>query len=203
MPKDDCCDKSTPKEGDPYKCTYIKSNDGEYKGEPDYLSAYHYNQLLINMSINKNNLAKPNNFFYNEHTRKWYKIGGGGDKLNIKKPLKFSSVNVPKAVESGTNIKIEEWNNTCDQIKTLINDAKYMIEATESKVDLSVNAAEVDAYKYSSGEVIKASKSITHLINLVRRARIHCYCNAEKYTPYNHCSAHTCYRDQCCDKSRD
>ena len=208
-----CCDKSS--EGNHvtnYKSIWVKSPDGgNYGGEPNYLSAYHYNQLLAEMVANKANInTKMKNFPYDYSIPSYYHsqlnantgtLQIGRDVLHIKKIIRYSNANIPGFVDSGTVYSAAAWNNTCDQIKILINEAKHLIEATGSNVNLSVNAAEVDSYKYSSGEVVKASKSITHLINLVRRARIHCYCHAERFVPCNHCSAHLCRRDSCCDKS--
>ena len=186
MPRD-CCDKSNDKDSTAYKSIWVKDPVGDYGGEPSYLSAETYNTLLYEMNYNKALINSD-----------------GTTKVKVKPDTPKTNVAISNYVSSGQVLTASAWNAVCDQIAGLINAAKASIAHTKSETTLNVSAAEAQNYKYSSGEVIRSSKRITHLINLVRRARIRCSCHVHAYTPCNFdCKAHHCHRDSCCDRSND
>ena len=52
-----CCDKSRDDYGEKrYESVWTKTPVGDYSGEPNFLSASVYNQLINEMNINKNNI---------------------------------------------------------------------------------------------------------------------------------------------------
>lgn len=182
-----CCDKSHDDyEEKHYKSVWTKTPVGEYGGEPNFLSAAVYNQLINEMYINKNNIQA--------HA-----------KISTDKYNQTSSAAIPGYVSSGSRYSAADWNNTCNQIAALISDAKRLMNNGFSAGAGTIPASESEAYnlRYSAGEVVTSSKSITRLINLVRRARIHCACHVQQYQICNHCAAHTCKHDGCCQKSND
>lgn len=182
----DCCDKSQDNEEKHFKSVWTKTSVGEYSGEPNFLSASVYNQLINEMNINKNNIQARNNTKVNRYDQ-------------------TSSAAIPGYVSSGTKYSAADWNNTCNQIAVLISDAKRLMNNGFSAGAGAVPASESEAHnlRYSAGEVVTSSKNITSLINLVRRARIHCACHVQQYQMCSHCAAHKCNRDSCCDKTND
>lgn len=163
-----------------------------YTSNYDYLSADEYNLLINEMNVNKSNLG--------------------------------ASVSVPGYIGSGTPATAAMWNATCDRIIDLINAAKskYSVmvlakgaisenvhttntnsaENRGSQLSISATASEVNAKKYSNGELLSRGKTIGDLINIVRRARVHCTCNVDnyEYKPCN-CDKHVCRHRDCCDKT--
>lgn len=192
----DCCDKSSEcfKEKQ-WRSIWVVDNPGTYGGEPNFLSAATFNQLIDEMNTNKRNIE----YFHVGYAYK-YKYA--------------SNASVPGHVGSGTKYSAAEWNNVCHQVAVLISDAKRVVADSYSKdkvrgVELNppaINVSESEAYalRYSAGEVITASKTISHLINIVRRARIRCACQTQTYEPCErHCPQHKCRERDCCQKSND
>lgn len=164
-----------------------------YTSNYDYLSADEYNLLINEMNINKSNMG--------------------------------ANVSVPGHIGSGTRATAAMWNATCDRIIDLINAAKskyslmvlakgaitnngYTVNTSNtaenrgSQLAISANISEVNAKKYSNGEMLTRGKTIGDLINIVRRARVHCTCNVDnyEYKPCN-CDKHVCRHRDCCDKT--
>lgn len=183
-----------------YKSVWTKTPTGDYSGEPNYLSADVFNLLINEMQTNKNNLAVSP------------KVLSG-----VKTSL---SVSIPGYVGSGTKYSAADWNNVCNQVATLISDTKRVLENVIHKANLInvsevnnfrnqmrnvINVSESEAYalRYSSGELISSAKTLTRLINIVRRARIHCTCHAEYYRPnYSYSSNDDDSRHNCRDRER-
>jgi hypothetical protein len=167
-----------------------------YTSNYDYLSADEYNLLINEMNINKSNMG--------------------------------ANVSVPGYIGSGTPATAAMWNATCDRIIDLINAAKskyslmvlakgtvnrasgpnnpnYRDGTAENRgtpLAISATVSEVNAKKYSNGEMLTRGKTIGDLINIVRRARVHCTCNVDnyEYKPCN-CDGHVCRHRDCCDKT--
>lgn len=164
-----------------------------YTSNYDYLSADEYNLLINEMNVNKSNLG--------------------------------ANVAVPGYIGSGTPATAAMWNATCDRIIDLINAAKskyslmvlakgaitnngYTVNTSNtaenrgSQLAISATVSEVNAKKYGSGEMLTRGKTIGDLINIVRRARVHCTCNVDnyEYKPCN-CDKHVCRHRDCCDKT--
>lgn len=167
-----------------------------YTSNYDYLSADEYNLLINEMNVNKSNLG--------------------------------ANVSVPGYIGSGTPATAAMWNATCDRIIDLINAAKskyslmvlakgtvnrasgpnnpnYRDGTAENRgnpLAISATVSEVNAKKYSNGEMLTRGKTIGDLINIVRRARVHCTCNVDnyEYKPCN-CDGHVCRHRDCCDKT--
>lgn len=167
-----------------------------YTSNYDYLSADEYNLLINEMNVNKSNLG--------------------------------ANVSVPGYIGSGTPATAAMWNATCDRIIDLINAAKskyslmvlakgtinnasgpnnpdYRDGTAENRgipLAISATVSEVNAKKYSNGEMLTRGKTIGDLINIVRRARVHCTCNVDnyEYKPCN-CDKHVCRHRDCCDKT--
>lgn len=167
-----------------------------YTSNYDYLSADEYNLLINEMNINKSNMG--------------------------------ANVSVPGYIGSGTPATAAMWNATCDRIIDLINAAKskyslmvlakgtvniasgpnnpnYRDGTAENRgtpLAISATVSEVNAKKYSNGEMLTRGKTIGDLINIVRRARVHCTCNVDnyEYKPCN-CDKHVCRHRDCCDKT--
>jgi hypothetical protein len=174
-----------------YKSVWTKTPTGDYSGEPNYLSADVFNLLINEMQINKNNITASPKVY--------------------SKAKASSNASIPGYVGSGTKYSAADWNNVCNQVATLISDAKRALENSVyqnkagneeaskfiSQMRNVINVSESEAYalRYGSGELLNSGKTLTRLINIVRRARIHCTCHAEYYKPCNHCAAYTCRRD--------
>lgn len=164
-----------------------------YTSNYDYLSADEYNLLINEMNINKSNMG--------------------------------ANVAVPGYIGSGTPATAAMWNATCDRIIDLINAAKSKyslmvlakgayhgsghtintgsgVENRGNPLAISATVSEVNAKKYSNGELLSRGKTIGDLINIVRRARVHCTCNIDnyEYKPCN-CDKHVCRHRDCCDKT--
>ena len=164
-----------------------------YTSNYDYLSADEYNLLINEMNVNKSNMG--------------------------------ANVSVPGYIGSGTPATAAMWNATCDRIIDLINAAKSKysvmilakgayhgsghttntgsgVENRGTPLAISATASEVNAKKYSNGELLSRGKTIGDLINIVRRARVHCTCNIDnyEYKPCN-CDGHVCIHRDCCDKT--
>ena len=163
-----------------------------YTSNYDYLSADEYNLLINEMNVNKSNMG--------------------------------ANVSVPGHIGSGTPATAAMWNATCDRIIDLINAAKSKyslmvlakgaisgnVHTTNTNsagnrggpLAISANISEVNAKKYSNGEMLTRGKTIGDLINIVRRARVHCTCNVDnyEYKPCN-CDKHVCGHRDCCDKT--
>jgi hypothetical protein len=164
-----------------------------YTSNYDYLSADEYNLLINEMNVNKSNLG--------------------------------ANVSVPGYIGSGTPATAAMWNATCDRIIDLINAAKSKyslmvlakgayhgsghttntgsgVENRGTPLAISATVSEVNAKKYSNGELLSRGKTIGDLINIVRRARVHCTCNIDnyEYKPCN-CDGHVCRHRDCCDKT--
>lgn len=164
-----------------------------YTSNYDYLSADEYNLLINEMNVNKSNLG--------------------------------ANVSVPGYIGSGTPATAAMWNATCDRIIDLINAAKSKyslmvlskgvihgsghttntgsgVENRGNPLVISATVSEVNAKKYSNGELLSRGKTIGDLINIVRRARVHCTCNIDnyEYKPCN-CDKHVCRHRDCCDKT--
>lgn len=164
-----------------------------YTSNYDYLSADEYNLLINEMNVNKSNMG--------------------------------ANVAVPGYIGSGTPATAAMWNATCDRIIDLINAAKSKyslmvlakgayhgsghtintgsgVENRGNPLAISATASEVNAKKYSNGELLSRGKTIGDLINIVRRARVHCTCNVDnyEYKPCN-CDGHVCRHRDCCDKT--
>lgn len=164
-----------------------------YTSNYDYLSADEYNLLINEMNINKSNMG--------------------------------ANVSVPGYIGSGTPATAAMWNATCDRIIDLINAAKSKyslmvlakgayhgsghtintgsgVENRGNPLAISATVSEVNAKKYSNGELLSRGKTIGDLINIVRRARVHCTCNVDnyEYKPCN-CDKHVCRHRDCCDKT--
>lgn len=203
MPRDSatCCDKhcsNCARDGwkTEKRAKWAVSPVTNYTSNYDYLSADEYNLLINEMNINKSNLG----------------IG----------------ISVPGHIGSGTRATAAMWNATCDRIIDLVNAAKgkYSLMILEkgqihevsgknnpnykpgtaenigSALPITATVDQVNAKKYSSGETLSRNKTIGDLINIVRRARVHCTCNVDEYA-YKpcQCDGHVCRRDDCCDKS--
>lgn len=199
MPRDsaDCCDKHCSNcHRDGWKTEkrslWAVTPVTPYTSNYDYLSADEYNLLINEMNVNKNNMG--------------------------------ANVAVPGYIGSGTPATAAIWNATCDRIIDLINAAKskYSVMVLEkgaisenvhttntnsaenrgSQLAISATASEVNAKKYSNGELLSRGKTIGDLINIVRRARVHCTCNIDnyEYRPCN-CDKHVCRHRDCCDKT--
>lgn len=199
MPRDSssCCDKNCsncPRDGwkTEKRSVWAVTPATPYTSNYDYLSADEYNLLINEMNINKSNMG--------------------------------ANVSVPGHIGSGTPATAAIWNATCDRIIDLINAAKskysIMVLAkgaisenvhttnTNSakniggQLAISATVSEVNAKKYSNGELLSRGKTIGDLINIVRRARVHCTCNVDnyKYKPCN-CDKHVCRHRDCCDKT--
>lgn len=167
-----------------------------YTSNYDYLSADEYNLLINEMNVNKSNLG--------------------------------ANVSVPGHIGSGTPATAAMWNATCDRIIDLINAAKskyslmVLAEGTVNQYSgqnnpnyrdgtaenrgtplaISSTVSQVNAKKYSNGEMLTRGKTIGDLINIVRNARVHCTCNVDDYwyKPCN-CDGHVCRDRDCCDKT--
>lgn len=164
-----------------------------YTSNYDYLSADEYNLLINEMNVNKSNMG--------------------------------ANVSVPGHIGSGTPATAAMWNATCDRIIDLINAAKSKyslmvlakgayhgsghiintgsgVENRGNPLAISATVSEVNAKKYSNGELLSRGKTIGDLINIVRRARVHCTCNVDnyEYKPCN-CDKHVCRHRDCCDKT--
>lgn len=167
-----------------------------YTSNYDYLSADEYNLLINEMNINKSNMG--------------------------------ANVSVPGYIGSGTPATAAMWNATCDRIIDLINAAKskyslmvlakgtvnrasgpnnpnYRDGTAENRgtpLAISATVSEVNAKKYSNGEMLTRGKTIGDLINIVRRARVHCTCNVDNYEyKLCNCDKHVCRHRDCCDKT--
>ena len=176
---------------DYYRSTWTKTPTGDYGGEPSYLSADVFNLLISEMQTNKNNIVT-------------------GPKL-LSAAKQSSNASIPGYVGSGTKYSAADWNNVCNQVATLISDAKRALENSvyqnkagnedpsnfikQMRRIINVSESEAYALRYSSGELLSSAKTLTRLINIVRRARIHCTCHAEYYRKCNHCAEHRCRRD--------
>lgn len=176
-----------------YRSVWTKTPTSDYGGEPNYLSTDVFNLLINEMNANRDNL-----------TRKTSKI------LEDRKVR--PNVSIPGYVGSGTKYSAADWNNVCNQVAILISDTKSALANSTYKFSGSlgdevdrhnrqmnslINVSESEAYalRYGSGEVLSSAKTLTRLINIVRRARVHCTCHIEHYKPCNHCAAYTCRRD--------
>lgn len=200
MPRDSasCCDKhcsNCPRDGwkTEKRSVWAVTPATPYTSNYDYLSADEYNLLINEMNVNKSNMG--------------------------------ANVAVPGYIGSGTPATAAMWNSTCDRIIDLINAAKskYSVmvlskgaiheggyvtntgsgaENRGSQLAISATASEVNAKKYSNGEMLTRGKTIGDLINIVRRARVHCTCNVDnyEYKPCN-CDKHVCRHRDCCDKT--
>ena len=176
-----------------YRSVWVKTPTGDYGGEPNYLSADVFNLLINEMQTNKDNLVKRStHILHNQHIN--------------------TNVSIPGYVGSGTKYSAADWNNVCNQVATLISDTKRILGSSIYKhgllsVDVInrfnremsglINVSESEAYalRYGSGELVSSAKTLTRLINIVRRARVHCTCHIENYRPCNHCEAYRCRRD--------
>lgn len=176
-----------------YRSVWTKTPTSDYGGEPNYLSTDVFNLLINEMNTNRDNL-----------TRKTSKILEG----RKVRP----NVSIPGYVGSGTKYSAADWNNVCNQVAILISDTKSALANSTYKFSGSlgdevdrhnrqmnslINVSESEAYalRYGSGEVLSSAKTLTRLINIVRRARIHCTCHIEVYEKCNHCAAYKCRRD--------
>lgn len=198
MPRDmsSCCDRSRDFEKEKkWRSIWVVDNPGMFNNEPNFLSAATFNQLIDEMNTNKRNIEYLHIGYERIHRY-------------------ASNASIPGHVSSGTKYSAAEWNNVCHQVAVLISDAKRVVADSYSEdkvrgVELNppaINVSESEAYalRYSAGEVVTASKSISKLINIVRRARIRCTCQAETYEPcYSHCPQHKCRERDCCQKSND
>lgn len=174
-----------------YRSVWTKTSTGDYSGEPNFLSADVFNLLISEMQTNKNNIVT-------------------GPKL-LSAAKQSSNASIPGYVGSGTKYSAADWNNVCNQVATLISDAKRALENSvyqnkarnedpsnfikQMRRIINVSESEAYALRYSSGELLSSAKTLTRLINIVRRARIHCTCHAEYYRKCNHCEAYRCRRD--------
>ena len=183
-----------------YRSTWAKTPTSDYGGEPNYLSADVFNLLISEMQANKNNLTnKTSKIMSDQKVR--------------------PNVSIPGYVGSGTKYSAADWNNVCNQIAVLISDTKGALansvyRASGISVDETnrhirqmnglINVSESEAYalRYGSGEVLSGAKTLTRLINIVRRARIHCTCHIELYERCNHCAADVCRRFGNCGRDR-
>lgn len=200
MPRDSssCCDKhcsNCPRDGwkTEKRSVWTVTPATPYTSNYDYLSADEYNLLINEMNVNKSNMG--------------------------------ANVSVPGYIGSGTPATAAIWNATCDRIIDLINAAKskYSVmvlskgaiheggyvtntgsgaENRGGQLSISATVSEVNAKKYGSGEMLTRGKTIGDLINIVRRARVHCTCNVDnyEYKPCN-CDKHVCRHRDCCDKT--
>ena len=134
-------------------------------------------------------------------------------------------MSVPGYIGSGTPATAAMWNATCDRIIDLINAAKSKyslmvltkgayhgsghtintgsgVENRGNPLAISATVSEVNAKKYSNGEMLTRGKTIGDLINIVRRARVHCTCNIDNYEyKLCDCDKHVCRDRGCCDKT--
>lgn len=176
-----------------YRSVWTKTPTSDYGGEPNYLSADVFNLLISEMNTNRDSL-----------TRRTTKLLSG---RNVR-----TSVSIPGYVGSGTKYSAADWNNVCNQVAILISDTKNALANSTYKFSGSlgdevdrhnrqmnnlINVSESEAYalRYGSGEVLSSAKTLTRLINIVRRARIHCTCHIEVYEKCNHCATYKCRRD--------
>lgn len=176
-----------------YRSAWAKTPTSDYGGEPSYLSADVFNLLISEMQANKNNLTnKTSKIMSDQKVR--------------------PNVSIPGYVGSGTKYSAADWNNVCNQVATLISDTKNAlvnsvyrfsgslgdeVDRHNRRMNNLINVSESEAYalRYGSGEVLSSAKTLTRLINIVRRARIHCTCHIEVYEKCNHCAAYKCRRD--------
>lgn len=183
-----------------YRSRWTKTPTGDYGGEPNYLSADVFNLLINEMQTNKDNLVKRStHILHNQHIR--------------------TNVSIPGYVGSGTKYSAADWNNVCNQVATLISDTKRIlgdsvykrggislddINRFNSEMSGLINVSESEAYalRYGSGELLSGAKTLTRLINIVRRARVHCTCHIEHYKPCNHCAANVCRRFGNCGRDK-
>jgi hypothetical protein len=191
-----CCDRTHNCSRDGWKTekrsVWAVTPATPYTSNYDYLSADEYNLLINEMNVNKSNMG--------------------------------ANVSVPGHIGSGTHATAAMWNATCDRIIDLVNAAKskYSVmilakgaisenvhttntnsaENRGGQLAISATVSEVNAKKYSSGELLSRGKTIGDLINIVRRARVHCTCNIDnyEYKPCN-CDKHVCRHRDCCDKT--
>lgn len=193
-----CCDKhcsNCPRDGwkTEKRSIWAVTPATPYTSNYDYLSADEYNLLINEMNVNKSNMG--------------------------------ANVSVPGYIGSGTPATAAMWNATCDRIIDLINAAKSKyslmvlakgayhgsghtintgsgVENRGNPLSISATVSEVNAKKYSNGELLSRGKTIGDLINIVRRARVHCTCNIDnyEYKPCN-CDGHVCRHKDCCDKT--
>ena len=199
MPRDSssCCDKhcgNCPRDGwkTEKRSVWAVTPATPYTSNYDYLSADEYTLLINEMNVNKSNMG--------------------------------ANVSVPGYIGSGTPATAAMWNATCDRIIDLINAAKnkYSVmilakgaihggyvtntgsgaENRGGQLAISATVSEVNSKKYSNGELLSRGKTIGDLINIVRRARVHCTCNVDnyEYKPCN-CDGHVCRHRDCCDKT--
>lgn len=199
MPRDSssCCDKhcsNCPRDGwkTEKRSVWAVTPATPYTSNYDYLSADEYNLLINEMNVNKSNMG--------------------------------ANVAVPGHIGSGTPATAAMWNSTCDRIIDLVNAAKskYSVmvldkgaisenvhttntnsaENRGGQLAISATVSEVNSKKYSNGELLSRGKTIGDLINIVRRARVHCTCNVDnyEYKPCN-CDGHVCRHRDCCDKT--
>lgn len=184
-----------------YRSRWAKTPTSDYGGEPNFLSADVFNLLISEMQTNKNNLVNKTT-----HILSGVKVS--------------TNVAIPGYVGSGTKYSAADWNNVCNQVATLISDTKRILGSSIYKhagivsVDrinsfnremsglINVSESEAYALRYSSGELLNSGKTLTRLINIVRRARIHCACHIEYYKPCNHCAADVCRRFDNCGRDR-
>ena len=183
-----------------YRSRWAKTPTGDYSGEPNYLSADVFNLLINEMHTNRNNLiTKSTHIMHNQHIR--------------------TNVSIPGYVGSGTKYSAADWNNVCNQVAVLISDTKRIlgdsvykhegisldvINRFDREMSGLINVSESEAYalRYGSGELVSSAKTLTRLINIVRRARVHCTCHIEHYKPCNHCAADVCRRFGNCGRDR-
>ena len=177
-----------------YRSVWVKTPTGDYTGEPNFLSADVFNLLISEMNANRDNLTRRNTKLLSDHNTR-------------------TSVSIPGYVGSGTKYSAADWNNVCNQVATLISDTKnalansvHRVKGVVSRDETNrftrqmsglINVSESEAYalRYGSGELLSGAKTLTRLINIVRRARVHCTCHIENYRPCNHCEAYRCRRD--------
>ena len=188
-----------------YRSVWVKTPTGDYGGEPNYLSADVFNLLISEMQTNKDNFSRRTTHILHNN------------KIN-------TNVSIPGYVGSGTKYSAADWNNVCNQVATLISDTKRILGSSVYKHDgisldgisldvinrfnremsglINVSESEAYALRYSSGELLSGAKTLTRLINIVRRARVHCTCHIERYKPCNHCAAYVCRRFGNCGRDR-
>lgn len=183
-----------------YRSVWVKTPTGDYTGEPNYLSADVFNLLINEMHANRNNLVtRSTHILHNQHIN--------------------TNVSIPGYVGSGTKYSAADWNNVCNQVAVLISDTKRILGSSiyihellsvdainrfNREMSGLINVSESEAYalRYGSGELLSSAKTLTRLINIVRRARVHCTCHIEHYRPCNHCAADVCRRFSNCGRDR-
>lgn len=183
-----------------YRSAWAKTPTGDYTGEPNYLSADVFNLLINEMHTNRNNLVNKTT-----HILSGVKVS--------------TNVAIPGYVGSGTKYSAADWNNVCNQVATLISDTKRILGSSIYKLNtysvdqvdkfkremsglINVSESEAYALRYGSGELLNSGKTLTRLINIVRRARIHCTCHIEEYRPCNHCAKDVCRRFGNCGRDK-